>query len=331
MVRLTWRSRLDAEETAEVIGLIDEVTEADATAPVSEHVLLHLRHGGDVEAAHLLARDDGRRPGRVAGQGDGHHDRHGDGQGDGDALVGYVHLDCTDRVAGCAAELAVHPARRREGVGSALVAALLEAVGSTQSGAAGRIRLWAHGEHPGAVALARRFGFRGTRVLWQMRRSLLAPLAAPEMPAGVRLRAFRIGQDEPAFVEVNNRAFEWHPEQGDWDVAQVKLRQAEPWFDPEGFLLAVDEDDRLLGFHWTKVHGHDGQHEPIGEVYVVGVDPAEQGRRLGTALTLAGLRYLRGLGLRQVMLYAEADNAAAIRVYQRLGFTHSGTDVSYLR
>jgi len=305
--RLIWRSRLDEGETAEVLGLIDAVTEADGTAPVSEHVLLHLRHGGDVDAAHLLVR---------AQTGE---------------LAGYAHLDVTDKVAGGAAEMAVDAGHRRHGVGSRMVRALLDEVTSPNCPAEGRLRLWAHGGHPGAQALAARFGFRKTRVLWQMRRSLLAPLPTQELPEGVRLRPFRVGQDEQAFLEVNNRAFAWHPEQGGWDIEQLKLRQAEPWFDPEGFLLAVDESDRLLGFHWTKVHGHDGQHDPIGEVYVVGVDPSAQGRRLGGSLTLAGLRHLRSRGLGQVMLYVEEDNEAAIRVYQRLGFTHWDTDLSYLR
>ncbi len=52
--------------------------------------------------------------------------------------------------------------------------------------------------------------------------------------------------------------------------------------------LAVDETTgKLLGFHWTKVHNTD-----LGEVYVVGVDPAAQGRGLGAALTLVGLHHL---------------------------------------
>jgi mycothiol synthase len=165
-----------------------------------------------------------------------------------------------------------------------------------------------------------------------MRRSLLAPLAAPQLPAGVRLRPFVVGSDEAEFLRVNNAAFYWHPEQGGWDVVQVKLREAEPWFDPAGFLLAVDAADRLLGFHWTKIHGNRSahQHEPIGEVYVLGVDPAARGMGLGAALTLAGLRYLRDRGLRQVMLYVEADNEAAVRVYGDLGFTRWDTDVSYV-
>lgn len=190
-----------------------------------------------------------------------------------------------------------------------------------------------------------------TRVLWQLRRSLLAPLAAPELPSGVRLRPFVVGADEAEFLRVNNAAFDWHPEQGGWDADQVKLREAEPWFDPAGFLLAVDAHGRLLGFHWTKVHGHDrngrdrngndgtgrdgkgrrSEHEPIGEVYVLGVDPAARGMRLGAALTLGGLRHLRDRGLREVMLYVEADNRAAIRVYRDLGFTHWNVDVSYVR
>jgi len=169
-----------------------------------------------------------------------------------------------------------------------------------------------------------------------MRRSLLAPLAAPELPDGVRLRPFVVGADEAEFLRLYNAAFDWRPDQGGWDVAQGKLREAEPWFDPKGFLLAVDDEDRLLGFHWTKVHGaspSEGSHphEPIGEVYVLGLDPAARGRRLGAALTLAGLRYLRDRGLRQVMLYVEADNEAAVRLYRGLGFTLWDTDVSFVR
>ncbi len=157
------------------------------------------------------------------------------------------------------------------------------------------------------------------------------------MPDGVRIRSFAVGADEAELLRVNNAAFAWHPEQGGWTLDDVAEREAEPWFDPDGVLLAVDvtAPQHVLGFHWTKVHaagtGEADATAPVGEVYVLGVDPAAQGRRLGPALTLAGLAHLRDLGLGAVVLYVEADNAAAVRLYRDLGFERFSADVSYRR
>jgi mycothiol synthase len=167
-----------------------------------------------------------------------------------------------------------------------------------------------------------------------MRRSLYARLPAPRIPAGVTVRTFRPGADDEAWVALNARAFAAHPEQGAWTLDDLRHRLREPWFDAAGFFVA-ERDGELVGFHWTKVHGGGAGgahgHEPIGEVYVVGVDPGEQGSGLGKALTLAGLQHLRGLGLAQAMLYVDADNAAAVGLYSRLGFTHWDTDVMFRR
>jgi mycothiol synthase len=194
----------------------------------------------------------------------------------------------------------------------------------------GILRLWAHGEHPAAAALAGAMGFVRARCLWQMRRSLSSALQEPVLPPGVTVRTFEPGRDDEAWVALNARAFAGHPEQGSWTVEDLRRRMCEPWFDPAGFFLA-ERDNHLVGFHWTKVHGNgDGHgHEPIGEVYVVGVDPAEQGNGLGSALTATGLSYLRARGLPQAMLYVDESNTAAINVYERLGFTHWETDVMY--
>ncbi len=290
VIELSWRAGLDDAEAAEVRALAAAATDADGTAPLGEHVLLHLT-GGD--AVHLLALDRGG------------------------ALRGVAQLDPAEGVA----ELVVHPEHRRAGLGGRIVEEVLVRAGGT-------LRVWAHGQHPGAVALAARLGFTPVRELWQMRRSLLGPLPEPELPAGVRLRAFVPGQDDDEFLRVNNAAFDWHPEQGGWDRAQLRLREAESWFDPAGFLLAVDGADRVLGFHWTKVHAGP---DPIGEVYVLGVDPSARGMRLGSALTLAGLHHLRERGQSDVLLYVEADNSAAVRLYGSLGFTRWQADVSYRR
>lgn len=302
-VTLDVRMRLDAAQVAEIQDLVDAAAEEDAVHPLSEHVTLHLGHGGDPLARNVLAHVDGR-------------------------LAGYAHLDLTDVVEGASAEVVVHPEMRRHGIGQMLVGQLVGLTGD------GRLRLWAHGSHPAAELLAKRLGFHRGRVLWQMRRSLHAPLPAPTLPDGVTVRTFVPGQDEERWVAINNAAFAEHPDQGEWTTEDLMVREREPWFDPSGFFLA-ERDGELVAFHWTKVHGghdaaHEHDHDPIGEVYVVGVAPSMQGHGLGPAMTLVGLRHLRSRGIGQAMLYVDESNTNAIRVYQRLGFTRWDTDVSYV-
>jgi mycothiol synthase len=162
------------------------------------------------------------------------------------------------------------------------------------------------------------------------------PAPRPTLPDGVRVLPFRPGRDEDAWLRVNARAFAWHPEQGRMTRADLDLREAEPWFDPEGFLLAwrgdPDDDGVLLGSHWTKVHpAGDVADVPVGEVYVLGIDPDAQGLRLGAALTDLGLAHLRGRGLDEVLLYVEESNAAAVRLYEGRGFRRFSVDVAWRR
>ncbi|TLP77101.1 mycothiol synthase [Nesterenkonia sphaerica] len=227
-------------------------------------------------------------------------------------------------------ELVVHPECRQQGVARRLGSALSSSP-LTQQASPG-VRAWAHGGHPGGPQLAAHFGWAPVRQLWQMRLENVVRLPAAELPAGVRLQSFRPGEDDQAWLSVNAAAFADHPEQGRLGLEDLQARMAEDWFSAEGFLLAWeshdDAADHLLGFHWTKIHTHpDGHRE--GEVYVVGVAPEAQGRSLGAALTVAGIEHLRAQGVDSVILYVDADNTAAVRLYQKLGFTVSATDTQY--
>jgi mycothiol synthase len=297
-VTTQWTDRLDADTAQAITDLLARATAADGVAPVSEQAVLSLTSGDHTGARHLLARRDG-------------------------AIAGYANLVPAHGDHPAMAEVAVDPSQRGHGVGAALVE---DALAEGGPGA----RVWAHGDRPAAKAVAARLGLRTARELWQMRRSLASPeLPELSVPDDIALRTYAGPADDAELLRVNSAAFAWHPEQGGWTRHDIELRRAESWFDPAGLFLAFDPaaPGRLLGFHWTKVHH--AENPPLGEVYVVGIDPAAQGRGLGRLLTLAGLRHLRDRGLAEVLLYTEADNAAAVRTYTRLGFAPAHVDVAY--
>jgi mycothiol synthase len=296
-----WRSALITEEQRQVRELVADATEFDGVAPVGEQVLRELGHE---RTQHLLVANPGRD----------------------DGIAGYLNLSADAAMA----ELVVHPRARRGGIGAAMGRAALAKT-------AGHNRFWAHATLPPAQATAAALDLVPVRELVQMRRSL-RNVPKPRIPPGVRIRTYAGTTDDAELLRVNNAAFAYHPEQGGWTAAELEERRNEPWFDPAGLFLAFGADssgqeNRLLGFHWTKVHPHQAG---LGEVYVVGVDPSAQGRGLGQVLTAVGIASLAERladpdtpGEPTVMLYVESDNVAAMRTYERLGFSTYSVDTAY--
>ena len=287
--------------TAEAVRELARLSPDSAdTPPLSEQALLRLAAGPPVR--HLVHQQQAYRQG---------------GEDQEPTLLGYAQLNPGGQAH--AVELvATDP----------LVAAeLLEAAGRLVDPSS--LRLWAHGRNSVAAQAATQAGWQPVRTLLQMRRSL-SDLELPDtpLPDGVGIRAFRPGSDDQAWLAVNARAFASSPtpEQGRWGQADLAARIAAPWFDPAGFLLAV-RDGQLLGFVWMKVRTD--TPEPMGEGYVIGVDPAAQGLKLGKALLVAGLRHLREQGLGAVLLYVEADNHAARSLYEALGFEVFARDIQF--
>jgi mycothiol synthase len=200
---------------------------------------------------------------------------------------------------------------------------LAEALGRASDGRP--VQVWVRQPTPAHDSVAAGLGLEPSRDLHQLR----VPLPLPEPPPPLDWQPFRPGVDEAAWLEVNNRAFDWHPEQGGWSLDQIREEEAEPWFDPAGFVMHW-VDGRLAGFCWTKIHPPADGDPMLGEIYVIGADPDFAGRGLGGALTTTGLDWMhRRRGAPVGMLYVDADNTAAVRLYDRLGFTRHHTDRAY--
>jgi mycothiol synthase len=177
--------------------------------------------------------------------------------------------------------------------------------------------------------LASRHGFEPERSLVQMRVPLPLPSDVVSGAPQVRTRPFQPGRDDQAWLDVNNRAFAGHREQGNWTEAELRSRLTADWFVADGFLVAEADDSVLIGSCWTKVHR--GTTPPMGEIYIISVDPDQHGQGLGKALTVAGLVWLAEQGITVGMLYTDDDNEAALALYRSLGFTVDHVDRSYIR
>ena len=155
------------------------------------------------------------------------------------------------------------------------------------------------------------------RHILKIHRSLSDPL--PTTTHSYQIVTFQPSSDKEQWLALNNKIFANHPDQGNWAMEDLENRMAEGWFDPEGFFLAT-KDKKIIGFCWTKIHHDLVNQEPVGELYVVGVDPDHAHQGIGRAVSIVALNYLVNKGLKQAMLYVDADNENGLALYTSLGF-----------
>jgi mycothiol synthase len=286
-----------------VLSLIKAAHDFDGTPAIAEHVLLHLRHGGDKSDSHLVIEENKE-------------------------VIAYAHLDTTDLVAGPSVEAVVHPQHRGKGLGALILKEAIKKCGN-------KTRIWSHGDLPAAKAIAASLKLER---LWS---NLLMSKSLGEIQpvtSKYPIRTFIPSLDNQAFLTLNNNVFANYPDQGGWSEDDLKVRLNESWFDDKGFFVAEDSSE-LIGFCWTKIHGahthshtgsdHDHGHEALGEIYVLAVNPDYKGQGIGRDLTITGLNYLKYQGLNNVMLYVGVENKPAFKLYKSLGFNEFGSDVMY--
>jgi len=305
MLRIELRSTLDQPALDQILALVEEAHRIEGHPPVGEHKASHLAVGAR-DWVGVLACDDTR-------------------------LVGYAHTRWNPPGARprMAVEVVVHPEWYDRDVAPRLLNETRAVLGRAGGGV---LYLWVHYVEDPATTLAARMGFRIQRELAYMSRDLDGRPGPAVFSPGVTCRPYRPDLDDQAFLAVNNAAFEGHPENGDWTAEDFAERRALDWFDANGLLMAW-RGQELLGFHWTKWHGHESEdapaHAPVGEVYVLGVSPAAQGLGLGRALLDAGLAHLYDRGCRRAVLYVDRSNQAAQKLYENEGFRTESLEVCY--
>ena len=299
--RVEVKRQMGRGDIAAVSALLDVAESADGHRPLGEHQWLDLVQGGREGFAGLVAWEPGH-----------------------DHPVAYAQV--TRGPESWALEFVVDPHHRDRLslIGTEVVGAALDVVAAEGGG---HVHMWVPKPTPVHDAIAAGVGLMRGRELLQMRRPLPVDDAHRFGAAPLEVRPFVPGRDEEAWLEVNNRAFRHHPEQGGWDMETIRNREKQPWFDPDGFLLH-EQNGRLAGFCWTKIHKD--ADPPLGEIYVIGTDPDFEGHGLGKRLVLAGLDWLAGRGLTVGMLYVDAANPSAVHLYQKLGFTVDHVDRAYV-
>lgn len=297
------KREMASDDIASVSELLDAATRADGRRPLSDHLYLDLVNGGLDGFAGFVASEPGH-----------------------DHPIAYAQISRGNHEH--AFELVIHPHHRYEmaTIGPELIDAALEVVAGAGGG---RVNWWVFEPTSAHRSLAEAAHMTRGRTLYQMRRGL-----PTDVPVTIDTRAFVPGDDDEAWLRVNNRAFGDHGEQGGWTIDTFCQRQQESWFDPDGFrvLDAVDERGAttMAGFCWTKVHAATDAGDELGEIYVIAVDPDFHGRGFGAQLTLAGLDHLAGQGIATGMLYVDADNTTAVTMYERLGFTIHSTNAAFV-
>ena len=291
--------RLGERDISAIVELVKAAEAVDHHKALEDHAWIDLVQGGRKGVLGLVAKSHSSQ-----------------------AILGYAQISkgsCNS----WAIEYVIHPkSRSNQEVGRELLRCALQEI-RRQGG--GHIHAWVAKPSQESDELCRSVGLAKGRDLYQLRRSL--PIERELQTESIVTRPFVIGQDEERWLQLNNDAFSWHPEQGDWDLATLLNREEQDWFDPDGFLLH-EIDGNLAAFCWTKIHS---DIEPaIGEIYVVAVDPKLRGLHLGKAICLAGLNYLADKGIHTAMLYVEATNTPANKLYEHLGFSIDHIDRAYV-
>ena len=142
-----------------------------------------------------------------------------------------------------------------------------------------------------------------------------------ELPQGSSLRSFQRDKDEALLTNLQNTSFynSWgfSPNTVEEIQARVRMERCE-----DSGIIFIEDRGKTAGYNWTLSQKTAGSS--LGWISMTGVDPKYRGRKLGKAIVLAGMHYLKAQEISQIALEVDSDNVVAVNLYNQLGFKTVG-------
>jgi len=250
---------------------------------------------------------------------------------DGPDIVGYYSVLPRGEAGGqfmIQVEGSVLPARRGQGIGTLLVAAMVER--------AARMRAEIRPDLPARLTsvgltsnltqgnLLGSAGMRGERWTFVMRTSLDDLRATQQVPDGYGLRTYDESMSD-VLRQTHNRAFRDHPNFTPWsEITWKRFVTDSRSFRPQlSFVLNLDGSDEIVAYLQTAEF--DADHAATGRreasVGRIGTVQEHRGQGLATALLGYCLHAYRDAGYEEAALSVDSENpTGALGVYERAGF-----------
>ena len=137
------------------------------------------------------------------------------------------------------------------------------------------------------------------------------------LPDGYSLRHFVKGKDENTLTELQNQSFGNHWGFSPNDIEQIRYRTQMERTNDKGIIF-IAKNGEIAGYNWT-MEAHHGASS-VGWVAMTGVHPNYRGLRLGRAVVLAVMHYLKSKNISIIELEVDSENIPATRLYNSIGF-----------
>ncbi|WP_179079220.1 GNAT family N-acetyltransferase [Streptomyces rectiverticillatus] len=261
----------------------------------------------------------------------------------GSRLVAYAMLyepEGVQDIARFDTAAAVHPARRRQGIGTRLVGWMCNRADAIRAerhpGVPGELLIDGASTNAGLAALAEHAGFEPRRYWFTMAHDDLHTdrLPTADVPVGLRLAPFEAALDE-ATRSAHNDAFRDH-----WNHTATDTTDWGTWFTGHHSFRAglsavlLADDDRVAAYLLADEYVADGTATgrrtcTIGHL---GTRPTHRGRGAARALLAHTLAEAGRQGYDKAELVVDAANpTGALKLYEQMGFATERVFVTYAR